>query len=62
METLESYCKVFKMPMSSLMFFMEKLEQPDSSDKARHYIADKTLKMLDWIATISEKKSEEKST
>ncbi|CAK0743943.1 XRE family transcriptional regulator [Azospirillaceae bacterium] len=53
MEVLSKYSIAFSIPMSSLMLFAEKAEDGRFSQDARTYIADKALKMLDWIATIS---------
>lgn len=53
LETLERYSAAFRIPMSSLMLFAERASAPDFSENARYFVADKALKMLDWIATIS---------
>jgi len=54
METLERYSSAFNIPMSSLMLFAEQHDQSSKSDDVRLYIADKVLKMLDWISAISD--------
>jgi transcriptional regulator with XRE-family HTH domain len=53
-EVLEKYSSAFKIPVSSLMLFSEHCSQGKSSKDIRYYIANKVIKMLDWIATISE--------
>ncbi|MGE0280180.1 MAG: helix-turn-helix transcriptional regulator [Rhizobiaceae bacterium] len=52
-ETLEKYSQFFDMPVSSLMLFAERTDESDFSERARLFVADKALKMLDWAATIS---------
>jgi transcriptional regulator with XRE-family HTH domain len=53
LEVLEKYSSAFKIPVSSLMLFAEHSKDSRFSEDARVYIAEKALKMLDWIATIS---------
>lgn len=55
MEVLEKYSIAFDIPMSSLMLFAENVENKTFSNDVRAYVAEKALKMLDWISTISEK-------
>lgn len=56
-DVLEKYSNYFKIPMSSLMLFAERIEGGGSDDKARVFAADKVLKMLEWLeqTTRSEK-------
>lgn len=51
--TLERYSKHFDIPVSSLMLFAERTNEADFSERARTFVADKALKMLDWVSTIS---------
>jgi transcriptional regulator with XRE-family HTH domain len=53
-EILNKYSEAFGIPASSLMLFAEHSEDKRFSEDARVYIANKTLKMLDWIASIAE--------
>ncbi|MFY8106358.1 MAG: helix-turn-helix domain-containing protein [Elstera sp.] len=53
MEVLEKYAEAFGIPMSSLMLFAERTEGKRVSEDIRSYVADKALKMLDWVATLS---------
>lgn len=53
MDVLEKYSLAFDVPMSSLLFFAERAGDQEFSDNARQFVAEKALKMLDWIATIS---------
>ena len=53
-DVLEKYAEAFDIPMSSLMLFAERAEDGGVADNARVYIADKAIKMLDWIATITD--------
>jgi transcriptional regulator with XRE-family HTH domain len=62
LEVLEKYSSAFKIPVSSLMLFAEHSEKGHFSEDARVYIAEKALKMLDWIATISERDEAERGT
>ncbi len=58
LDTLERYSEYFDIPVSSLMLFAERTGNADFTERARTYVADKALKMLDWVATISRKKNE----
>lgn len=53
LELLERYSEVFKIPVSSLMFFVEQVGD-DRSEKVRTAVAGKVLKMLEWISTKEE--------
>ncbi|MFI4947239.1 MAG: helix-turn-helix transcriptional regulator [Alphaproteobacteria bacterium] len=53
LDLLERYSKEFKIPASSLLLFAEHAGGANSSPDLRSYVAEKTLKMLDWIATIT---------
>lgn len=50
LDLLERYSQVFNIPVSSLMFFAEQVDQ-GNYEKVRTNVAGKVLKMLDWIAT-----------
>jgi transcriptional regulator with XRE-family HTH domain len=54
LDVLEKYASVFKLPISSLMLFAEHSQDVNFSEDVRTYVADKVVKMLDWISTISE--------
>lgn len=49
LEVLSKYASRFDVPLSSLMLFAERT-QDKSYDKARVFLADKVLKMLEWLA------------
>lgn len=49
LEVLGKYAARFDVPLSSLMLFAERT-QGSTYDKARVFVADKVLKMLEWIA------------
>jgi transcriptional regulator with XRE-family HTH domain len=53
-EILNKYSEAFEIPTSSLMLFAEHSKDKRFSEDVRVYIAAKALKMLDWIATITE--------
>lgn len=57
---LEKYSSCFDIPVSSLMLFAERVEGGGRADAVRAFVAGKALKMLDWIATISEYRKVEK--
>lgn len=52
-ELLDKYSGVFNIPVSSLLFFAEKIDGSNLSETSRKYIASKAIKMLDWFAIIS---------
>ena len=54
LELIQKYAETFGMPLSSLLFFAENLENPSHSNKVRVAIAGKALKMLQWIAAKDE--------
>lgn len=54
LELLEKYAETFNMPLSSLLFFAENVDNPSRSNKVRTAIAGKALKMLQWIAAKDE--------
>lgn len=50
-EHLEKYAEVFKMPVSSILLFAERLDSDSRpSEKVRVAAADKILRMLEWVA------------
>lgn len=55
-EVLEKYADFFHIPLSSLLLFAERTEKADFAEESRVFAADKVLKMLDWIAMISDTK------
>lgn len=52
MDVLEKYSNRFKIPVSSLLFFAER-SGADSKQSGVNPIAEKALKMLDWVETIT---------
>ena len=53
LDLLQLYADEFRIPMSSLLLFAEHAGDKRTPRDLRVYVADKTLKMLDWIATIT---------
>lgn len=53
LDLLERYAEVFKIPMSSLMFFAEQVDG-SRAERARVAVAGKIAKMLDWVAAKNE--------
>lgn len=58
MEVLEKYATAFSIPLSSLLFFAEQAATASPAEKTRTFVAGKTLKMLDWIATVTAERDE----
>jgi transcriptional regulator with XRE-family HTH domain len=54
LDVLEKYSSTFKVPVSSLMLFAEQSNHEGFSGDSRAYIADKALKILDWIAMVGQ--------
>lgn len=50
---LQKYSQAFDIPLSSLLLFSEKIEDAGRSDAVRVFVADKAVKLLEWVATIS---------
>lgn len=53
---LNRYARVFDMPVSSLLFFAERVEQ-GSSQSATSRVAPKVLKLLDWVSAAKDVES-----
>jgi transcriptional regulator with XRE-family HTH domain len=49
-ELLGKYSKVFRIPVSTLLLFSERLDQRKFSERVRVHAGDKILKMLEWVA------------
>ena len=50
LDILEKYSRTFKMPVSSILLFAERLESDQRpSERIRVVAADKILRMLEWI-------------
>ena len=56
LQLLESYAEEFKMPLSSIMFFSEKM-QDATTDRLRLNISTKVLALLKFIAARAEQAS-----
>src|SRR4051812_35276749 len=52
LDLLRLYSSEFKIPVSSLLLFEEHAGEKPSRD-ARSYVAEKVVKMLDWIAAVT---------
>ncbi|HAT2017019.1 TPA: helix-turn-helix domain-containing protein [Legionella pneumophila subsp. pneumophila] len=58
-ELLEKYSKIFDIPVSSLVFFSEHLDETNTvPERFRVVIADKLLKLMEWVMTRNETKKE----
>ncbi|SEH13739.1 DNA-binding transcriptional regulator, XRE-family HTH domain [Sphingopyxis sp. YR583] len=60
LEVLSKYASRFDIPVSSIMLFAERT-QNGTYDKARVFLADKVLKMLEWLAEDTEDEHESTS-
>ena len=49
-ELLNQYSIVFKIPVSSILLFSERLPDEKPSGKVRVLAADKILRMLEWVS------------
>jgi len=59
-DVLEKYSEAFDVPVSSLMLFAERQSENNLADDTRVYVAEKAIKMLDWLATITNNRESEK--
>lgn len=50
LEVLNQYAKAFEIPLSSILFFAENIENPSSTLKTQTFIAGKVLSLLNFIA------------
>jgi transcriptional regulator with XRE-family HTH domain len=50
LELLNKYSLAFKVPVSSILLFSEKLEEKKGSKILREKAADKILRILEWIS------------
>jgi len=48
-DVLERYARFFQIPVSSLLLFAEKSGASDLGEQSRAFVADKVLKMLEWL-------------
>lgn len=56
-ELLEKYSEFFDVPVSSLVFFSENMDNPDSiPEKFRSVVAGKIIKIMEWVAVRNEAK------
>lgn len=48
-DVLTRYADYFRLPLSSLLLFAERTESSDIGDRSRVFVANKVLKMLEWL-------------
>jgi len=53
LELVESYAKVFNMPVSQLMLFAEGIDDRSSVGRVRQAISGKAVRMLQWLEEIT---------
>lgn len=57
-DLLEKYSILFDIPVSSLVFFSENLEDVDSApEKFKSVVADKILNIMEWVVLRNEAKT-----
>ncbi len=50
LETIERYAREFNMPVSSIMFFSENLDNPGSAaERARGFVAGKVIALMQFL-------------
>ena len=49
-ELLGKYSKLFRIPVSTLLLFSERLDEKRFSERVRVKAGDKILRMLEWVA------------
>jgi transcriptional regulator with XRE-family HTH domain len=59
LDLLAKYAELFKIPVSSLMMFSERLDEHRLADRLRVKAGDKVLRMLEWIAESEQLNNEE---
>lgn len=50
MDLLSKYSEVFNIPPSSLLYFSERLEDSSFAEKTRSAVANKIIKILNWLS------------
>lgn len=50
-DVLERYARFFRIPLSSLLVFAEHTGGSDFNERSRNFVANKVLKMLEWLET-----------
>jgi len=60
LEVLQKYSDAFNIPMSSLMLFNERAHDSSLAESVRIQVSGKVVKMLNWLADISEELREAK--
>lgn len=56
-DLIDKYSEVFNIPPSSLLYFSEQLASNNFAEKARVSIANKIIKILDWISDVESTKN-----
>ena len=49
-ELLGKYSRIFRIPVSTLLLFSERLDEKKFSERVRVQAGDKILRMLEWVA------------
>ena len=59
---LQNYARVMDIPLSSIMFFAEQIDQSKPSERVRSFVSKKILAILEYIDAQSEDDADEKSS
>lgn len=60
LDTLNKYSEAFQIPVSSLLFFSESLNDDYKLEEARRFLSDKIIRILQWLEDKDDFKEEEK--
>lgn len=55
LELLQRYSDVFNLPLSSIMFFAESVEDGGASDRARSFVAGKMVGLMQFLEARSDR-------
>lgn len=56
-ELLTKYSEYFEIPLSSILFFSENMEDPKPTTKLRSSVAKKVIHLLEWVENKNEAKA-----
>lgn len=54
LDLIEKYSEIFKIPVSSIMFFSENMNNSSGYEKARGLVAKKIISLMEFLATRAE--------
>ena len=56
---LQRYADIYKLPLSSIMFFAENIGNEGAAEKTRQFVSDKILRLMAFIAERSGKQDDD---